>query len=141
MGDPVAQALTLFRGGLFCSEAIVQAFDRHLRLGLPEEVHKVATVFGAGFGGAKCSCGSLTGALIIAGALKGRTNAATPIDDVFPLAAALHDRFRERFGVVCCRVLTKGQQWGTPAHHQYCERYVVGAAEILRDLLAEPITR
>lgn len=135
MSDPVAHSLELFRNGLFCSEAIVQAFNKDLHLGLDEATLRVATAFGAGFGGAKCSCGSLTGAVVVLGAVFGRTRADQPVDRVFPLTAELHDTFRSRFGQVCCRGLTKKQEWGTPEHHVHCERYVIGAAEILFELL------
>lgn len=135
MSDPVASSLALFRNGLFCSEAIVQAFNADLQLELDEGTLRAATAFGAGFGGAKCSCGSLTGAVIVLGAVLGRTGADQPVDRLFPLVAELHDTFRSRFGQVCCRGLTKKQEWGTPEHHAYCERYVVGAAEIMRELL------
>ncbi len=135
MSDPVAHSLELFRSGLFCSEAIVQAFNTDLQLGLDEATLRVATAFGAGFGGAKCSCGSLTGAVIVLGAVLGRIRTDQPVDRLFPMVAELHDTFRSRFGQVCCRGLTKKQEWGTPEHHAHCERYVIGAAEILRELL------
>lgn len=135
MHDPVTHALELFRDGLFCSEAIVQAFNSDLTLGLDEAVVRAATVFGAGFGGAKCSCGSLTGALVVLGAVNGRTTADQPVDLLFSQTTELHDAFRKKFGQVCCRWLTRQQEWGTPEHHAYCERFVRGAAEILHEIL------
>src|SRR6266568_1279194 len=102
MSDPVAHSLELFRSGLFCSEAIVQAFNTDLQLGLDEATLRVATAFGAGFGGAKCSCGSLTGAVIVLGAVLGRIRTDQPVDRLFPMVAELHDTFRSRFGQVCC---------------------------------------
>lgn len=140
MTDPVAHALDLFRNGLFCSEAIVQAFNSELDLGFDETTLRVATVFGAGFGGAKCSCGSLTGALVVLGGVMGRTSVDQSVDKTFCLAVELHDAFRSRFGQVCCRTLTRDQEWGAPEHHAYCERYVQGAAEILLALLTSDDT-
>lgn len=135
MNDPVTHALELFRNGLFCSEAIVQAFNTDMELGFDENTLRIATVFGAGFGGSKCSCGSLTGALAVLGGVLGRTSADQPVDKLFSLAVELHDAFRSRFGQVCCRTLTRDQEWGTPNHHAYCERFIKGASEILLEIL------
>jgi len=137
MSTPVERSLGLFRDGLYCSEAIVQAFDRQLNLGLDPSALRVATAFGSGFGGARCSCGSLTGALVVLGALLGRTSAEEPVDRLFPLVKGLHDSFRSRFGQVCCRNLTRKEQWGAPEHHAHCEQYVSGAAQLLWDTLLE----
>lgn len=137
MKDPVTHSLELFRNGLFCSEAIVQAFNEDLQLGLDGKALRIATVFGAGFGGAKCSCGSLTGALVVLGAVGGRTTAEESVDLIFSQAADLHDAFRKKFGQVCCRWLTREQEWGAPEHHAYCERFVEGAAELLHGILKE----
>ena len=102
---------------------------------MDKNTYRVATVFGAGIGGAKCSCGSLTGALVVLGGVMGRTVAEEPVDTLFTLAVELHDRFRKQFGQVCCRILTRRQEWGTPEHHAYCERYVQAASEILLEIL------
>jgi C_GCAxxG_C_C family probable redox protein len=135
MSTPVSRSLELFRGGLFCSEAIVQAFNSELGLGLDAATLRVASAFGAGFGGAKCSCGSLTGAQIVLGSLLGRTTREESVDRLFPLAKELHDSFRSRFGQVCCRGLTRKLPWGEPEHHAHCEQYVTGAAQLLWDML------
>jgi|GEM_PF-255774 len=137
MSIPVERSVELFRNGLFCSEAIVQAFNRELNLGLDPATMRVATAFGSGFGGARCSCGSLTGALVVLGSLLGRTDAEETVDRLFPLVEGMHDAFRNRFGRVCCRYLTAKLTWGAPEHHVHCEQYVSGAAQILWDTLLE----
>ncbi len=134
---PSDEAVELFSNGLFCSEAILQAYNRHYRLGLSESALKMATVFGAGLGASKCCCGSLTGAALVLGAIKGRTNPEESIEESFKLTAMLHDRFKEVFKSTCCRVLTRNLEWGAPEHHEYCKRFVKGAAEILEDILSE----
>lgn len=137
MSNPVERSVELFRNGLFCSEAIVQAFNRGLDLGLDPMTLRVATAFGSGFGGAQCSCGSLTGALVVLGALLGRTDVEEPVEPLFSMVKGVHDAFRARFGRVCCRYLTAKLEWGAPEHHIHCERYVSGAAQILWDTLLE----
>ena len=131
----ITQAIDLFRSGLYCSEAILQVFNKELNLGLNDNALKMATGFGAGLGASKCSCGSLTGAVMVLGAIKGRTCAENNVDEIFSLTQELHDRFKQKYNATCCRVLTKEIEWGAPEHHQHCEQYVSGAIEILFDIL------
>lgn len=133
--DPAATAVGLFRNGFYCSEAILQTYNRHLNLGLNETALRMASGFGAGLGTARCTCGSLTGAVLVLGALKGRVNNNESEKEVFELTKELHDRFKEKFKATCCRVLTRDVEWGTPEHHEFCDRFVYGAVEILEDVL------
>lgn len=129
------EAVNEFTNGLYCSEAILQVFNKGYNLGLDEVALKIATGFGVGLGGSKCCCGSLTGAAMVLSVLKGRTSKEEGVEELFALTNLLHDRFRERYKATCCRVLTKNVEWGTPAHHKYCEQFVRGAAEILEEIL------
>lgn len=129
------QAVDLFKSGLYCSEAILQVFNKELDLGLNDSALKMATGFGAGLGASKCSCGSLTGAVMVLSAMKGRTNIEENVDGVFTLTQEMHDRFKQKYKSTCCRVLTKSVEWGATEHHQYCEQFVGGAVEILIDIL------
>lgn len=130
-----AQSVDLFRSGLYCSEAILQVFNKELNLGLNDTAIKMATGFGAGLGASKCCCGSLTGAVLVLSAVKGRTSIEGNVDEVFTLTQELHDRFKEKFNATCCRILTKSVKWGEPEHHKNCEQFVGGAVEILVDIL------
>lgn len=133
--DPASTAVGFFKNRFYCSEAILHTYNRHLNLGLSETAIRMASGFGAGLGGAKCTCGSLTGAVLVIGALKGRVNASESEKEVFDLTKELHDRFKEKFKATCCRVLTREVEWGTPEHHEFCTRFVYGAVEILEDVL------
>jgi C_GCAxxG_C_C family probable redox protein len=112
------QAVNLFKSGLYCSEAILQVFNKELDLGLNDAAIKMATGFGAGLGASKCSCGSLTGAVMVLSAVKGRTSINDNVDEVFSLTQELHDKFKQKYKAICCRVLTKSVKWGAPEHHQ-----------------------
>ncbi|MCI1945511.1 C-GCAxxG-C-C family (seleno)protein [Clostridium luticellarii] len=131
------QAVDLFKGGLYCSEAILQVFNRELDLKLNDTAIKMSTGFGAGLGASKCCCGSLTGAVLVLSAVKGRTSAEEDVDEVFALTKKLHDEFKRKFNATCCRILTKSVKWGQPEHHENCEKIVAGAVEILVDILNE----
>lgn len=133
----VKEAITLFRNGLYCSEAILQVFNKHLLLGLDDNALKMATCFGAGLGGSKCCCGALTGAILVLSAVNGRVYPSDSIEEAFAFTNALHDRFKERYKSTCCRVLTKNIEWGSVEHVQHCETLVGGAVEILEDILSK----
>ncbi|MGE5381416.1 MAG: C-GCAxxG-C-C family protein [Methylocystaceae bacterium] len=130
-----AKAVTNFKNGLYCSEAILKAFNDDYHLGLNDQVLAIATGFGAGLGGAKCCCGSITGGALVLSLTTGRVSAEQSEQVCFQIVKSLHDQFRSRFGKTCCRALTKSVEWGSDEHHQYCERYVEAAAQITEDLL------
>lgn len=132
---PVELSVEYFRDGLYCSEAILRAFNEERALGLPERAYGIATPFGAGMGEAKCSCGAVTGGQLVLGLARGRTSAEQPETAAFEAAKRLHDEFRARYRVICCRGLTRRLPWGTPEHHQACEAYVRFAAEVVESIL------
>lgn len=133
--DPVEQSVDYFVNGLYCSEAILRAFNEGYDLGLPESAYRIATPFGAGMGAAKCSCGAVTGGLLVLGLTHGRDAATESEAPAFDVAKELHDRFRARYKVICCRGLTRRLPWGEPEHHQACQEYVRFAASTVRDLV------
>ncbi len=134
--DAVERSVEYFaEGGLYCSEAILRAFNEVYELGLPTAAYAMATPFGAGMGAAKCSCGAVTGGQMVLGLVHGRTSAATSEGPAFEAAKELHDRFRARYKVICCRGLTRKLPWGEPEHHRVCQEYVRFAAGEVADLL------
>ena len=137
----VDTAVSYFENGLYCSEAILKAFNEHYQIGLGEQALRMATGFGAGLGASKCCCGSLTGGVMVLSAVAGRTSADESETPAFEAVAALHDWFKKKFGATCCRVLTKKVEWGAPEHHEYCIRFVRGASEFTQTILAEKFDR
>lgn len=128
-------------GGLYCSEAILQAFNDDYDLGLTKEWYKIATAFGVGLGGSKCCCGCVTGSAIVLSLVTGRNTAEEPEDPAFSVASQLHDTFKEKFGATCCRVLTRKVDWLSPEHIAQCAVYVRGAAEITKAILEKQLQR
>lgn len=137
----VEDSVEYFRNGLYCSEAILKAFNEHYKLGLTDEFLKIATGFGAGLGASKCCCGSLTGGVMVLSLVTGRSSKEESETQAFDVVNALHDRFKKTFGATCCRVLTKPVEWGTPEHHEYCVRFVRGASEMTEDILRENLAK
>ncbi len=133
----VALSVHYFRNGLYCSEAILKAFNEHYRLGMPPELIRISTGFGAGLGASKCACGSVTGAAMVLSLIAGRSQSAESEELVFQTTAMLHDRFKARYKAICCRVLTRNVVWGSAEHKALCDRYVWDAAAIIDQIIKE----
>ncbi len=131
----VALSLKYFRNGLYCSEAVLRAFNEVYQLGYPENLYKISTAFGAGMGEAKCSCGSVTGAVMVLSLIAGRNVNYESERLSFTLANKLHERFKAKHSALCCRVLTRNVQWGSAEHKIQCEDYVIDAAQITDDII------
>jgi C_GCAxxG_C_C family probable redox protein len=95
--------------------------------------------FRAGVGSQGCICGALAGAVMVLGeyaAGRGIEPAATErlAND---LAARMHERFAERFGSTCCRVLKRGQQEGSDEWLADCTVITEETARMAAGLIAE----
>lgn len=132
-------AIRYYRGGLYCSEALLKAFNETYQLGLPENSYKMATGFGSGMGESGCACGAITSCVMVLGMVAGRTHKGESEELVYQAVKALQDRFKAIYKSVCCRVLTKEYEWGSKAHKSQCECYVVEAAAITHQLLCEDL--
>ncbi|WP_319577980.1 C-GCAxxG-C-C family (seleno)protein [uncultured Methanospirillum sp.] len=124
----------------YCSEAIVKTINEEFDLGYPEEVIKLASGFPIGMGGSGCSCGAVVGGIMALGMVFGRT---APKDEqvkkCMALAHELHEKFRTRHTVLCCRILTKDMELGSSIHMQQCVEFTGEVAEetakiIIREL-------
>lgn len=136
-GNSIDDSVYYFKNGFYCSEALLKAFNEHYDLGLTSDLLKIATGFGAGFGASKCSCGSLTGGVMVLSLVAGRNSPEESETQAFDVVSLLHDRFKDAFGATCCRSLTKKLEWGSTDHHDYCVKYVEGAAKLVDDILRE----
>lgn len=141
LADSVEDSVHYFKNGLYCSEAILKAFNEHYDLGLAPETLKIATGFGAGLGASKCCCGSLTGGAMVLSLVAGRSTADESETPAFEAVSALHDKFKQEFGATCCRALTKPVEWGAPEHHEYCVQFVSRAAELTDNYLRENLKK
>ena len=130
-------ALNYFREGFSCSEATLRAANDYYNMGLSSETLKIATTFGAGFGGSKCSCGTVTGGEIVLGTLFGRTSSDQSAKKAFETSKKLHDKFKESFGHICCRILIKNYDWASQERKSYCEKFVAGGSEIIKSIIDE----
>lgn len=113
----------LFRGGFFCSEAVVSAIRSNFELDIPEEVIAMASGFPVGIGRSKCLCGAVSGGVMALGIFFGRTRQGDPkVEKNLAAAKELHDWFKEANGknALCCRILTKEFDMSQGEHKEQC---------------------
>lgn len=116
----------LFRGGFFCSEAVVSAIRSNFELDVPEEVIAMASGFPVGIGRSKCLCGAVSGGVMAIGLIFGRTVQNDPqVEQTLALSKELHDWFKASNGknALCCRILTKEFDMGAGEHREQCIRF------------------
>jgi len=116
----------LFRGGFFCSEAVVSSIRSNFELDISEEVISMASGFPVGIGRSKCLCGAVSGGVMALGIFFGRTKQGDPkVEKNLVVAKELHDWFKAANGkdALCCRVLTRGFDMGQGEHKEQCIHY------------------
>jgi C_GCAxxG_C_C family probable redox protein len=126
-----------FRQGYNCSEAVLRAYLDLLPGRFGPEVARLASVFGGGMGRSGCSCGALAGSELVLGMLIGRDSLDEKLDRIYSLAGILHNRFDEKFGSTCCRVLNPGGDFESPDGMRRCLKITGGAALMLAEFLQE----
>jgi len=131
----VALSLRYFRNGLYCSEAILKAFNEIYDLGLSQTQYKIATGFGSGLGESGCACGAVTSGVMVLGLVAGRNKAYESERMAYLAVNELNQKFKDRFKAVCCRVLTKNVEWNSAEHKIACEDYVLEAAQLTDQII------
>ncbi|MGB8958988.1 MAG: C-GCAxxG-C-C family protein [Candidatus Aminicenantales bacterium] len=138
-------AVSFFRQGFSCSQAIAAAFAADYGLD-KETALRLSQGFGGGIARRADWCGGLTGAILVIGLKHGRTRPddAAARDKTYALVQELIARFTAKHGGIKCRDLL-GCDLGTPEgqkrvdelklHQTKCEAFVRDAAALLEELL------
>jgi C_GCAxxG_C_C family probable redox protein len=139
------RAVTSFKGGLNCAQAVFTSFCEPLGLDRASAA-KLACGLGGGMGRLGHTCGAATGAILVLGLKHGNATAQdkTAKDKTYQLVRDFMSRFQARNGNIACRELL-GHDISTPeGHHQAaqagvfttrCPKFVRDAAEILEEML------
>lgn len=135
------EAEELFRGGFYCSEAVVSSIRSNFELDIPEWVISMASGFPIGIGRSKCLCGAVSGGVMALGLFFGRTKQGDPkVEKNLEVAKELHDYFKEANGknALCCRILTKEFNMGQGEHKEQCIAYTgLVAAKVAEIVIRE----
>ncbi len=138
-------AISFFRQGFSCSQAVAAAFAADFGLD-KDSALRVSQAFGGGIARRADWCGALTGAFLVIGLKHGRTKAedAAARDKTYALVQEFIARFTARHGHIKCKDLL-GCDIGTPEgqkqaeerklHQTKCEEYVRDAAVLLEEML------
>jgi C_GCAxxG_C_C family probable redox protein len=111
----------MYRTGQFlCSEAVFMVANDYLGHPVSDEMVRLASGFPVGMGFAGCVCGALSGGVMALGLKYGRSQPGVKTPGMFEAAQELHDRFKARRRITCCRVLTRKFELGSPDHIAQC---------------------
>ena len=125
-----------FKQGFNCAESVFRAYLDILPNTLDPDVARLASTFGGGLGRAGCSCGALTGSEMVLSLIIGRDSASDDLNRVYQLSGELHDRFKEKFGSTCCRILNK-EDYQSQDHFRRCLKITGGGAMLLMQFLLD----
>ena len=145
MMDRIERAVSCFKEGFSCSQALLSTYGE--QLGLNREIAlKVSGAFGGGMAHMGETCGAVTGAFMVIGLKHGKTK----IEDkqakekTYSLVKEFVDRFKSRNGSIVCRELL-GCDISTPEGMKLvkekkltttlCPKFVQDAAEIIEQIL------
>ena len=142
--DRIQQAVSTFRSGFNCSQAILQTYGPAYGLSDLDSL-RVSSGFGGGMRRGD-TCGAVTGALMVLGLRFGpKDTSDTSRDKVYAQVTEFCSEFESRCGSVLCRDLL-GCDISTPEGRQHarnnnlfdtlCPELVQTAAEILEQMLS-----
>ena len=108
-------------GDYYCSEAIISTIRNYFDPDMPEQAIAIGSGFPVGMGGAMCVCGAVSGGVVMIGYFFGRsTPRDTKVNKAMELTKELHDYFQSKHKVLCCKILCKGMELGSPKHMEQC---------------------
>ena len=106
MEERVKRALDNHSKGYNCAQAVACAFSDVVSVD-EDTLFKITEGFGAGMGGMQCTCGAVSGAIVLAGlkTSSGDTNNPTTKGKTYKLSKEIVEEFREKNSSVICREL------------------------------------
>jgi len=125
-----------FKKGYNCAESVLRAYLDMYPQDFGKGTARLASALGGGMGRSGCACGALTASEMVLGMFAGRDSQSEDLSQVYKLSAELHDRFREKFGSTCCRVLNK-EDYQSQEHFRRCLKITGGAAMLLMQFLLD----
>jgi C_GCAxxG_C_C family probable redox protein len=122
-----------------CSESILLVVNNSFNGGLSEEAALgLADGFCGGMGGAGCVCGALSSSIMALGlVLSPHRRNGLSRSDFKDICKKMHDRFHERFGSTCCRVLVQDVIDDRKGRRRFCGNLTGAAAVLVGELLFE----
>jgi C_GCAxxG_C_C family probable redox protein len=108
-------------GDFYCSEAVIKTIKDAFGLPVSDDVIALASGFPVGIGGAGCTCGAVSGAVMSLGMVFGRTRPKDcKVERAMKLSRELHDIFKKRHKCLCCRTLNRYMIMGSSRQMKQC---------------------
>jgi C_GCAxxG_C_C family probable redox protein len=135
MNERAKKALEYHKKGYNCSQAVACSFCEEF--GVDEEtMFRMTEGLGLGMGGMEGTCGAITGAVAVIGAIKSCGDIEKPVSKAatYKLSGELVKRFQEKNQATKCKDL-KGIETGKVLRS--CPGCIEDATAILEEILAE----
>lgn len=130
------KSIEYFLNGNSCSESIILgSIDDGI---CDKSLLAVASPFSGGIGSG-CLCGAVSGSLMVIGHLYGKNNSFGNPPIARELAKEFMNRFKESHGATCCRVLSRGFEFGSPERKQHCTNFVEFCYNTLNNILRDVV--
>lgn len=141
----VEDALSLFKKGFRCSQAILSTYG--IQFGLDQELAlKLASPFGAGMGSLGNTCGAVTGAFMVLGLKYGNSKVGEmkKKEKTYQIVKEFVEKFKSRNGTIMCKDLLncdistfegRNKAIEEKLFIEICPNLVRDSAEILEEFL------
>lgn len=133
MSERVQKALENHKKGMNCCQAVACAFADVMDVD-ENTIFKLGEGFGAGMGGMQCTCGAVSGAVLVAGMKNSSGDVTNPTTKgkTYTYAKKIVQDFKEKNGTVICKEL-KGVE--TKKMIRTCDGCIEDAARIAEEVL------
>jgi C_GCAxxG_C_C family probable redox protein len=119
------RAATLYESQYWCAESVLKSVNEAIGEPLPPQITKLASGFCEGFGGSRCTCGALAGAVMAAGLFCGREGPTDAWEPSYDVAGELRRRFVEDQNASTCEgVVSAIGDMDSPERWAHCTELV-----------------
>ena len=145
MTNHCQNAITIFRTGMNCAQAVLTTFSKELNFDI-ESAAEISSGFGGGMGRLQETCGAVTGAFMVLGIYTSRkySDTAQRKENLYTLIQEFNSRFIAIHQTTNCRLLL-GIDLKTPEGRQemsgqnlsehVCEKCISDSVLILEELI------
>jgi len=145
MTNHCQNAITIFRTGMNCAQAVLTTFSKELNFDI-ESAAEISSGFGGGMGRLQETCGAVTGAFMVLGIYTSRkySDTAQRKENLYTLIQEFNSRFSAIHKTTNCRLLL-GIDLKTPEGRRVmsaqnlsehvCEKCITDSVLILEELI------
>ncbi len=127
-----------FKNGLYCSEAVLKAFEEVTGHTFSQDIKRSTTILGEGIGDTGCICGAVSAVVLIAGSFSGRIEIDAKKDYSQKIGKRIIEQFKSKYQTTCCKSLKKKSEiiFGI-GQYRHCPEITSFCAEIIYRLAVE----